>query len=164
MKKRLIFFLPILLVILSFAAHKFYVSIYQINYDANKKRVEITARLFVDDLNLVLEKTYHKKTNLGTQNQSKEEEQLLIDYLSNHITVTVNGSKKKLQFVRTELDTNILICYLKINDISKITSFEIQNNAFMEQFDTQQNIIQSSILGEKNSLLFTSDNYKGKLK
>ena len=164
MKKRLIFFLPILLVILSFAAHKFYVSIYQINYDASKKRVEITARLFVDDLNLVLEKTYHKKTNLGTQNQSKEEEQLLIDYLSNHITVTVNGSKKKLQFVRTELDTNILICYLKINDISKITSFEIQNNAFMEQFDTQQNIIQSSILGEKNSLLFTSDNYKGKLK
>ena len=164
MKKRLIFFLPILLVILSFAAHKFYVSIYQINYDASKKRVEITARLFVDDLNFVLEKTYHKKTNLGTPNQSKDEELLLIDYLSNHIFVSINGSKKKLQFVRTELDTNILICYLKINDIPKIGAFEIQNNAFMEQFDTQQNIIQSSIMGEKNSLLFTSDKYKGILK
>ena len=47
MKKQTSFFLLLLTLfcLLSFTIHKFYVSIYQINYVANKKRVEITARL-----------------------------------------------------------------------------------------------------------------------
>ena len=41
--------------------HKFYVSVTQIDYVAKKNRVEITSRIFIDDLNKVLEKKYNKK-------------------------------------------------------------------------------------------------------
>ena len=60
-------FLLILLIITcsSFAIHKFYVSIYQINFNQDKKQVEITARIFYDDLNKALEKTNQVKTHIG---------------------------------------------------------------------------------------------------
>ena len=53
MKKNLLrFILPVFLIILlsSFAWHKFYVSVTQIDFVPNKKRVEITSRIFIDDL------------------------------------------------------------------------------------------------------------------
>ena len=59
MKKNLLrFFLPLLSIVLlsSFAWHKFYVSVTQIDYVPNKKRIEITHRIFIDDLEKALEK------------------------------------------------------------------------------------------------------------
>ena len=53
MKKKLLqFIMPLFLVVLlsSFAWHKFYVSVTQIDFVPNKKRVEITSRIFIDDL------------------------------------------------------------------------------------------------------------------
>ncbi len=166
MKNLLLYFLlsTTIFCLFSFTYHKFYVSIYQINYVANKKRVEITARLFVDDLNVVLEKNYHKKTFLGLENESPEDLLMLKKYLSNHLQLKINGVKKPFLFLSNELETNVLVCYLKIPDISKITSLEIQNDAFMELNNEQQNIIQANISGEKQSLLLTIDNVKGKLK
>ena len=66
----------------SFGYHKFYMAIYQINYVAAKKRIEITARLFTDDLNVVLEKKYHKKTAIGLVNETAEDEILLKKYIA----------------------------------------------------------------------------------
>ena len=58
-KKFLRYFTPIILVVLlsSFAWHKFYVSVTQIDYVPNKKRIEITHRIFIDDLEKALEKS-----------------------------------------------------------------------------------------------------------
>lgn len=166
MKNRWFYFLLLVtsFCLISFTIHKFYVSIYQINYVANKKRVEITARLFVDDLNVVLEKNYHKKTFLGLENESLEDLTLLKKYLSDHLLLKINGAKKSFLFISKELENNVLVCYLKVTDVSKITSFEIQNDAFMELNVAQQNIIQANVYGEKQSLLLTIDNVKGKLK
>ena len=166
MKKQTSFFLFLLTLfcLLSFTIHKFYVSIYQINYVANKKRVEITARLFVDDLNAVLEKNYHKKTFLGLENEAPEDLVLLKKYLSTHLLLKINGTTKQFVFFNKELETNVLVCYLKVSNVSKVTSFEIQNDAFMELNSEQQNIIQATISGQKQSLLLTIDNVKGTLK
>ena len=61
--------------------HKFYVSIYQINYVPKKKMLEITSRLFIDDLNEALEKKYNKKTFIGTNNEKPEDLVLMKKYM-----------------------------------------------------------------------------------
>lgn len=138
--------------------------IYQVNYVPVKKRIEITARLFVDDLNVVLEKKYNKKTALGLTNETVEDEILLKKYLSEHLIFTVNSIKKPIQFVSKELDNNVLVCYLKIIDVPKINTLEIQNDVFVAQFPDQQNLVQSTIYGEKKSVLLTDSTVFGTLK
>ena len=63
MKKRvaLLFVLVLVFLISSFAIHKFYMAIYQINYASEKKMLQVTSRFFVEDLDKALEKKYSKK-------------------------------------------------------------------------------------------------------
>ena len=148
----------------SFGFHKFYMAIYQINYVAAKKRIEITARLFTDDLNVVLEKKYHKKTAIGLMNETAEDEILLKKYIAEHIIFNVNNTKKTIQFMSKEIESNVVVCYFKISEVSKINTFEIQNDVFTEQFSEQQNLIQSTIYGEKKSILLSNDLKTAKIK
>ncbi len=46
----------------SMALHKFYVSVNQVDFVPNKKALEISSRIFIDDIDLALEKKYGKKT------------------------------------------------------------------------------------------------------
>lgn len=148
----------------SMTTHKFYVGIYQINHDAKKKMIQVTARIFVDDINDALEKKFHKKTYIGEKNESTEDENLLKKYLSEKFLLKVNGEKKLLTFLSKEMENNVLICYLNIREISKIKTLEVENSIITEIYDEQQNIIQANFNGEKKNLLLTSETIKGMLK
>ena len=144
--------------------HKFYVSIYQINYVPKKKMLEITSRLFIDDLNEALEKKYNKKTFIGTNNEKPEDLVLMKKYMLEKFSIKINGNSKPINYVNKEVEANVLVCYFNSKEIPKIDNLYIENSALLEINDEQQNIIQANIKGEKQSLLFTLENYKGMLK
>ncbi len=164
MKKTLILGLILLVTLTAFSVHKFYISIYQINFMPEKKRIEITSRIFIDDLNKAIQAKYAKATHIGESEEKPEDVALMNQYLSENITVKVNGSKKQFVFVSKELENNVVIGYYKINDIAKITSLEIKNASLMEVFSEQQNIIQTTFNGKKQSLLLTNQKTSGVLK
>jgi hypothetical protein len=158
--------LLILAVILlsSFTMHKFYVGMFQLKFVPQKKELQITTRIFIDDINLALEKKFQKKTFLGEPNETKEDEVLLQKYLAEKFKVKINNRSKNYIFLSKEIENNVVICYLKVKDISKINSLEVENSILMEVYAEQQNIIQFDNNGDKNSLLLTDENFKGKLK
>lgn len=148
----------------SLSVHKFYTSIYQINYVPQKKMIQITSRIFIDDLNNAIEKRFHTKSYIGTDKETPQDEVAMQKYLAEKFSIKVNGITKPMSFRSKEIEANVLVCYFRITDISKITKLEIENSALTELNADQQNIIQANISGEKQSLLFTADNFKGMLK
>ncbi len=126
--------------------------------------LQITSRIFVDDLNAVLYKKYNKKTFLGDQNESPEDIVLMKKYMLDNFSIKVNGLQKPIHYLSKEIETNVVICYFNIKDISKIKTLEVKNTVLLELNSEQQNIIQSTIYGEKQSLLLTEDNFSGMLK
>ena len=148
----------------SFGIHKFYVSIYQINYAPEKKMLQITSRIFVDDLNEVLYKKYNKKTFLGESNESPDDIVLMKKYISDNFSLKVNGQQKPIYYLSNELEGNVLICYYNIKEISKIKTLEVRNTALLELNSEQQNIMQSTIYGQKQSLLLSENTISGMLK
>lgn len=152
------------IVLSSFAMHKFYVSIYQINYAQDKKMLQITSRIFVDDLNSILKIKYNQKANLGEPNESENDIELMKKYISQNFIIKINGKPKAVTLVNKEMEGNVLICYYSIKDISKIKSLEIYNAVLHDYVEDQQNIIQTTLYGKKQSFLFTPGNAKGLLK
>jgi hypothetical protein len=148
----------------SFSIHKFYVSIYQINYISEKKMLQITSRIFFDDLNDVLKKKYNKATSIGEKNESEEDIVLMKKYISDNFSIKINGQLKTINYISKELEGNVLICYYTVTAVSKIKSLEIQNTALFDLNEEQQNIIQTFIYEKKQSLLLTTENVKGLLK
>lgn len=161
---RTILFLALFFGLSSMAMHKFYVSIYQVNYAPKKKMIQITSRLFIDDVNDALEKKFKKRTYFALENETPEDEVFLKKYFVEKFIIKVNGVSKTLNYLSKDIDGNVVICYFSIKDLPKISSVAIENSALMELNEEQQNIIQANINGEKQSLLLTSENFKGMLK
>lgn len=166
MKKilRLLFLMMFFTSIMSFAAHKFYVAIYQVNYAQDKKMIQITSRIFVDDLNSILKEKYKKRTLLGEASESVDDVVLMKKYLAENFVLKVNGQTKAVNFLSKEMEGNVLICYYNVKDVSKIKTLEIQNTVLLDFTNEQQNIVHTKIYEKKQSFLFTSENVKGMLK
>lgn len=162
--KRLTIGLVLFVVLTSFSVHQFYISIWQIDHAPQKNRLEITSRIFIDDLNKALETQFKRKTFLGEKRESAQDVELMQQYLSKNVSLKVNGQPKNLQYVNREYEDNVIICYFIVNDATKIKTIEIRNKALFELFDDQQHIINSNVSGNKKSVLLTADNPNGLLK
>ena len=162
MKKRIVSLLLLVFIfsMSSFGMHKFYMAIYQINYAPEKKMLQITARIFVEDLNKALEKKYNKKTFLGSGKESIESEELLKKYLAEKFSIKVNGQSKAINLLSEEMEGDVLVCYLRVKDITKIKSLEIYNSVLVECFAEQQNIVNVLVFDIKKSFLFTETSTK----
>ena len=166
MKKNLLrFVLPIILIVLlsSFAVHKFYVSVTQIDYVPSKKRVEITSRIFIDDLEKALTKKYNKKVNLTSTKELPEAEELIKSYLKEKIKISINKKPQNIEFLARELEGDVLILYTKIAISKKINTFEIYNSLLTEVYADQQNIVHTNINSNKKSILLTNTELQGKI-
>ena len=160
---KIIVYIGLVFLASSFGAHKFYVAIYQIHHNQEKKSLEITSRIFIDDLNKGLEKKYGQKMHLGDSDESENDIFLMKKYVSENFSVKVNGKPQQMHFLSKEIENNVLICYFKCTDIPKINTLEIGNKILFDYVTEQQNIIQTTIYGKKNSLLLTVDDPSGKL-
>jgi hypothetical protein len=166
MKKTILitFFGILFLTLTSFSIHKFYVALYQLNYAPEKKMLQITTRIFVDDLNSAVGKKYSKKINLGAENESVDDVNFLKKYFSEKFYIKVNGQTKPILFLSKEMEGDVLICYFSMKEIQKINSLEIYNAVITEGNSEQQNIMHFNVSGVKNTLLFTESTSKGMLK
>lgn len=167
MKKFLIYsVLGIFLVTLSsFAFHKFYMGVFQINYAAEKKMIQITSRVFIDDLNKAIEKKYNKKTFVGTDRETEADVILLKKYLSENFSLKINGQEKPITFLSKEVEADdVLICYSRIKEVDKFKTLEISNSLLIDWNSEQQNITHITAFGVKKSVLFTESSRKEVLK
>jgi hypothetical protein len=166
MKKTILitFFGILFLTLTSFSINKFYVALYQVNYAPEKKMLQITTRIFIDDLNNAVGKKYSKKINLGAENESVDDVNFLKKYFSEKFYIKVNGQTKPILFLSKEMEGDVLICYFSMKEIQKINSLEIYNAVITEGNSEQQNIMHFNVSGVKNTLLFTESTSKGMLK
>lgn len=144
-------------------AHKFYVTVTQVNYIKEKQSVQIISRIFIDDFEELIRQRYDEDITLDA---SKEE--MLIDfyierYLQEKIQIKINDSIKKLVFIGKEYEDDIIYCYLEIENIKAIKSFEITNQILFDLFDEQQNIVRTNINSKNKSFILISQNDKGVL-
>lgn len=138
--------------------HKFYVSINQVDYNQSKKRLEITSRFFLDDINNVLKKTHNKDFYIGDKKESQQEVELLKTYFKQNFEIFVNNKKVNYTLHNKELDDDVLVCYFLVNDVNKINSIKIKNTILMDLEDDQQNIHHFNIYQKKHTKLLTKSN------
>lgn len=161
--KRAIFLVLLLAICTAAGVHKFYVGIYQIHYAPEKKMLQITTRIFIDDLNDVLQKKYNRKFHLGEAAETPDDVAMLHKYLIANFSVAVNKKPVTLNFLSKETENNVLICYFSVRDVAKPVTMQVANKILFDLVTEQQNIIQTTVNGKKNSLLLTTDNPEGTL-
>jgi hypothetical protein len=125
-------------------AHEFHVSKTLVEHNAESKSLEISMHIFVDDLELALEKIGGKELRLGSDKENPKAEELLVKYLNQQFQLLVNGKSVKFSFIGKELSEDFLAvwCYLEVEGITNLNSLKVTNTVLTEMFPDQKNVVQ----------------------
>ena len=154
---RILIALVILPLVAFSVMHKFYVSVTQINYIEDKKSVQITSRVFVDDMENALRGHYDEAITLAGEDEPKIVNKYLDNYLEEKLLITINGNKAEVNFLGKEYDGDIMRCYLEIENVNSIKTFEVSNQVLFELFEDQQNIVKTKIYSTQKSEILTEN-------
>lgn len=164
MNKLKLLLIPLILVLIcGFSAHKFYVGVFQIDYFKEKKYIQITARLFIDDLEKALQKKYSKHFYITTKDEIPDANKYIETYIKEQFLIKLNNKNQSLTMLTKEQEDNIVICYLKIPFSEKIKTFELTNTILTDIFSEQQNLVHLNNNSNKKTLLFTNSNNNQKI-
>jgi len=159
--------LILLLPLLAFtAAHKFYVSVTNVGYSEKDDALQITTRIFIDDLEAILLERYDVAAKLATDDESPVADEYLEKYLRKKFEVEINGESKVYQLIGRKYDTDVCIFYLELPkvELASVKSIQIRNEVLTDLFDEQQNVVHFKINGQKKSFVLLKTDAKGMLK
>jgi len=157
--------LLLLLPLLAFGMHKFYVSVTNITYSQKDQAIQITSRVFIDDLEKVLEERYGFNAKLTTKDEPAQTDTYIEKYLRTKFKLFIDGELKDFEYLGRKYDNDVVLFYLEIEavDLNKIKTIEVQNQLLTDLFDDQQNVVHFKIKGVKKSFVLIRENDKGML-
>ena len=164
MKKFNLCFIILLIPLFAFTMHKYYVSSTKIEYKKENGTLQITMRIFIDDLQETINNTYQNNFELAVSNEPKELDSLINNYTLKKFEVIVDEDKKTYSFLGKEYKNDEIYLYFEISNIKRINSIEVKNEMLMEIFPDQKNIIKLYINSIKKTFLLTNRSYKDLLK
>jgi hypothetical protein len=160
------YLLLLILPLLAFTAvHKFYISVTQVTYSEKDESLQITSRIFIDDMEKVLAARYGVKPLLATDGELAIADSLVGKYLRSKFVVKVNGTVRPFDFLGKRYDGDILMCYMEVPGVARETlgSVEIQSEVLTDLFEDQKNIVHLTVGDQKRSFVLVRDNNKGML-
>ena len=143
--------------------HKYYVSITQIEFVKEQQSVQIISRIFIDDFESVLRKRYDKNITLDRGDDETQIDNYIKKYLLTKIEISINNQEVIPNFIGKKYDDGIMHCYLEIENIKSISTFQIKNKVLFDMFEDQKNVIRTNINNKNKTVVLTAQNDKGLL-
>ncbi|WP_313790953.1 DUF6702 family protein [Allomuricauda sp. SCSIO 65647] len=146
-------------------AHKFYVSVTNVNYSQKDDALQITSRIFIDDLENVLEERYDVNPELATKKEAEWADEYIEKYMKTKFSLQLDEETIPFEFLGKRYDNDVVICYLEVPRVNLSTrrSITVQNEVLTDLFEEQQNIVHIKIAGKKKSFVLIKENNKGML-
>ncbi|MFT6972618.1 MAG: hypothetical protein ACI905_002612 [Roseivirga sp.] len=132
--------------------HPFHVSVCDMEYDAETKALQISQRIFMDDLGVGLQ-NFHKIDYIDTYKPKdiKVLDSLIAEYVKAKLFINIDGKPAQLKFIGSEVEGDARWCYIEIENVEKINKAEVSNLILFESFEDQENIIHMKVNGSLKS-------------
>ncbi|MDF1516771.1 MAG: peptidase E [Lutibacter sp.] len=164
MKFKKIIVILLILPLFAFTMHKYYVSLCEIEFIKEKQSIQITLGVFIEDLEVTLNKNSGKQLNLASKTEVGNIDDYYKKYLNEHLQISVNGKNQPYKFIGKEYDGDIVRFYLEITDIKELKSVEIFNNILTDDFSDQKNIVKLKVNDFNKTFYLNKSNHKSLLK
>lgn len=164
MKFKKIILLLLVLPLFAFTMHKYYVSLCEIEYLKEKQSIQITLGVFIEDIEVSLNKNTGKQLNLASKTEVANVNDYYKKYLNEHLQISVNGKNQLFKYIGKEYDGDIVRFYLEITNIKELKSIEVFNNILTEDFSDQKNIVKIKVKDFNKTFYLNKSNNKSLLK
>jgi hypothetical protein len=131
--------------------HPFYVSVTEINHNRETKSLEITCKVFADDMEDILKKSYKTTVDLSAPGQQAQNNRLVSDYVTRHLDLAIDGKPAKLSFVGFEKDSESAYCYFEVPNVPTLKTLKVSNSILQDLNTEQINIMHVTVNGNRKS-------------
>lgn len=136
----------------SSAAHKYYTSLAQVEYNAGGKTVEVALRVFADDLELALTRRAGRPVSLD---RTKAADRLALDYLRETFEIrNRDGQAKAFKLIGMEVRSQIAWLYLEAEMPEGLAGARLRDQILFELFEEQVNVVSVRHAGGRTDLVF----------
>lgn len=131
--------------------HPFYVSVTEISQNKQEKILEISCKMFTDDVENALNRRYRTSIDILNPADTALARKLLGDYINSHLRLTVNGQVMPAEFIGYEKEGGALWSFLQVNNAAPVSRLAVKNDLLYEMFSTQIGIIHVTVDGKRKS-------------
>lgn len=121
--------------------HPFHVSVCDVVVNSEAKAIQISQRIFLDDLEVTLYKTFGTRLLIDDEGSKEVRDSLIELYLQDRLKVMVDGKAKEARYLGSEFEVDGIWCYIEIEGVKKVKDIQITSTVLYEEFDDQANII-----------------------
>ena len=135
--------------ILFLSLHPLYVSVTDLVVDRDEQSIQITKKIFFDDLEFVLRNENANQTFDIIQSNPDLINSYTETYLKKNMFIKINNNDVEMNYLGHEYTNGLIHCYLEILNISNLVSVEIKDITLFNYFDGQENLIYFDIEDER---------------
>ena len=141
--------------------HPIHISVTEVNYSAKDKALQITSRIFIDDLELSIQaKRNDPSLDILNPKNGFTTDQLVKEYVVEHLQLKVDGKIRPLTYLGSEREDLALVCYIEVENFKKAKTIEVTNTAIMETHEDQSNLVHITYNAPVKSARLVKENPK----
>ena len=124
--------------------HKYYVSVTEVKIIESSGTIQISSRLFIDDLELALQNIYANESITLSNADSETVRNMMETYVKSHFKITANKEQIELNYLGREYEDDVVYVYMEaevLHEISSILAFSLNDqihvNIYQQTSDVQ---------------------------
>ncbi|MFK7951758.1 MAG: DUF6702 family protein [Ekhidna sp.] len=131
-----------LLFIAHLFVHPFHVSVSDIKYKKDQKAIQISTRIFLDDLEVSL-RSYsgNEKLNITAKSDWDLVNEHLKNYMLENLRISNEKGEMEANYIGAEIEEDVMWVYLEIEKVKKLKTVKVLNSLLMESFSDQENMV-----------------------
>lgn len=136
--------LPLILILVSGLTsfelkHPYYVGVTEIRADSKQKNMNVSCKLFVDDLQSALHSIYHKQVDLNKRDPVTSG--LIQDYIKKHLIISFGKKVATFNYVGYEIEEEAVWIFFEGKLPSKDKKVFVVNTLLYDQLEAHTNFI-----------------------
>ena len=132
-------------------------------YDSERKAIEVQKKIFFDDFEIALK----KKNNLDKFDILNSKTELVDNYieayLKENISFEVNNKVYDINYLGHEYINGTINCYYEVLKVKKIKNIIITDRSLFSSFDEQENLIYFEMMNKLSTIRLKNPNQKDEI-
>ncbi len=141
--------------------HPFHISVTEVSFNENNKHLEISIRIFSDDLEKVLEQYGKMGFDLIKSMNDTMVLTELESYLESNFIIKENDSIIPWYFLGAKADGDVVWCFIESEPVKAPETIWVRNTLLLDLFDDQINLVHLTIGNTTRSTKYYRGHYSG---
>lgn len=132
--------------------HPFFVSVVEVEHNAQEQILEISCKIFTDDFEKTLRLNNRgAAVDLINPKDKAAMNRLIMAYVQNHLSIKANDKAQPMEFIGFEKQEEAIYSYWQINQVPSVKKISVSNSLLYDYKKEQTNIVHAIVGGVRKT-------------